>query len=298
MNGVSVQIAQCDRDDLRRQRSRRGGFSLIELLVTLATIALLVGLLLPTLGAARNTARQTVCLSNQRQLVTAWTMYANTYRDFAMPAASFGEDDGGSGATYWWGRVDTDVDGTTRVEHRAGFIADFVEADLTQKSVFECPAQPWGSYRAQAAQQPTSTYGYNGYYLTPSRTPGWAGVIGARPWRKVVDIRMPTSVFVFADSMISLQGLRNCALLDPPLLYDGNAGWYNNWSPTTSFRHGGNASRVIAGAAVTARADGSVRAVQGEQAWLSAGNTGVIGSVGGATQAALGEHYVPDWREW
>jgi prepilin-type N-terminal cleavage/methylation domain-containing protein len=74
MNGVSVQIAQCDRDDLRRQRSRRGGFSLIELLVTLATIALLVGLLLPTLGAARNTARQTVCLSNQRQLVTAWTM--------------------------------------------------------------------------------------------------------------------------------------------------------------------------------------------------------------------------------
>ncbi|HLP82725.1 MAG TPA: prepilin-type N-terminal cleavage/methylation domain-containing protein [Phycisphaerales bacterium] len=273
----------------------RRGFTLIELLIVIAIIALLVGLLLPALGAARGAARQTVCSSNQRQLITAWTMYANAYREYAMPAASFADDDAGSGTTYWWGRIDADDDGVATVDHRAGFIADFIDADLTKNSVFECPSQPWGSYRAQGLAQSTSTFGYNGYFLSPSRTPGWSGAIGRRPWRKVADIRIPSSLFVFADTMIFLQGLRNCALLDPPLLYDGVSGWDINGSPTTSFRHGGNVSRGVPGATVTSRADGSVRAVHGERAWLS---TQVIGSVGGATQSALEAHYVPDWREW
>jgi prepilin-type N-terminal cleavage/methylation domain-containing protein len=276
-------------------RTSPRAFTLIELLVVIAVIALLIGLLLPSLSAARSAARQTACSSNQRQLILAWTMYANTHRDFAMPAASFAEDDAGSGATYWWGRVDSDDQGKPFVDHRVGFIADFIDADLATGSVFECAAQPWGSYRPQGAQQPTSTYGYNGYYLSPSRTPGWASLIGRRPWRKLPDIRIPTSVFVFADAMIFLQGLRNSALLDPPLLYDGVSGWDINGSPTTSFRHGGNASRGIPGATVTARADGSVRSMQAQPAWIT---SQVIGSVGGATSAALDSHYVPDWRDW
>lgn len=47
-------------------RSPRG-FTLVELLVAIAVIALLMGLLLPTLGGAREAARLTVCASNVRQ---------------------------------------------------------------------------------------------------------------------------------------------------------------------------------------------------------------------------------------
>ncbi|MCM8538476.1 MAG: prepilin-type N-terminal cleavage/methylation domain-containing protein [Lentisphaeraceae bacterium] len=54
-------------------------FTLIELLVAVAIIGILMSLLLPSLSNARKSAMAAVCLSNQKQIGTAFMSYASTY---------------------------------------------------------------------------------------------------------------------------------------------------------------------------------------------------------------------------
>ena len=56
-------------------RRRRAGFTLVELLVVIGIAAVMIAMLIPTLGAARRQARTLVCLSNVRQLGVAYQTY-------------------------------------------------------------------------------------------------------------------------------------------------------------------------------------------------------------------------------
>jgi len=261
---------------------------LIEVLVVLAVLAVLVGLLLLSLAGARETGRTAVCLSNLRQLGLAWGLYAGDHKEMAMP---LGADRPGGERVYWFGSVL--ISPSVHVERERGYLWPYLDGGLAEGSVYECPAQKWGTYRPQpigapAPGRPTSTYGYNGYYLCPPMTPGWNLSIGSQRWKRLSDIQRPGELFVFGDTLLAGSPPVNSALLDPPRLFAGGT-WEANSSPTTCFRHPAGPT----GAAATVRADGAARAVAARKEWLTSVELR-IGSVGGENDPG----YVPDWRRW
>ena len=84
---------------------RKSGFTLVELLVVIGIITLLIALLLPALGKAREQSKSVQCLSNLRQIGTFFQMYAANSNARTYPPTSFTGSEGGVADTINWYNV-------------------------------------------------------------------------------------------------------------------------------------------------------------------------------------------------
>ena len=78
-------------------------FTLIEFLIVIAIIAILAGMLLPALNAAREKARAIKCAGNLKQYGMAIAMYAHTYQDYLLIQNPVNHKTGTIGYIYQWG---------------------------------------------------------------------------------------------------------------------------------------------------------------------------------------------------
>jgi len=116
--------------------SRSHAFSLIDLLVTIAIIAVLAALLLPIFGVAKSTGRQTQCLSNYRQLMIAWRNYVEESKD-RLPASK--------GGPYSWMTGELDYKPGNRSNWDP--TVDIMKSPLwpycgKNAGIFKCPSDP------------------------------------------------------------------------------------------------------------------------------------------------------------
>jgi prepilin-type N-terminal cleavage/methylation domain-containing protein/prepilin-type processing-associated H-X9-DG protein len=119
------------------QRAGKPAFTLIELLVVIAIIAILAAILFPVFAQARERARQSACLSNQRQIGTALMLYVQDY-DETYPYIRF---HCGSDCLTW---------------------RNVVRPYLKSLDVLACPSNPYGKAISGAASPVPSRPGTNG----------------------------------------------------------------------------------------------------------------------------------------
>ena len=129
----------------------RSGFTLIELLVVIAIIAILAAILFPVFAKVREKARQTQCLSNEKQINLAMLQYVEDY-DETWPAADVSLGAPGTDAGGYYGAKTTQASW-------AYVIYPYVKS----KAVFTCPDDP--------APEPDTTDFASGYDIARTYIP-------------------------------------------------------------------------------------------------------------------------------
>lgn len=138
----------------KKHFAQRVGFTLIELLVVIGIIALIVGILIPVLSLARESAKRTVCASQLRQLVTGCVMYQNENRVY--PARCFVPALGGTFPTAITSRLMNDVGKYLRLP-----TVDDVMLTDQLPALFACPMRR----EVELFPQADTTYG-EPYWIT------------------------------------------------------------------------------------------------------------------------------------
>jgi len=267
----------------RRQlvhRSAAHAFTLVELLVVIAIVALLLGILLPSLASARESSRAAVCSSQARQLVITSLLYSGDHKSHLAPgAANFLAN-----RTRWFG---SRSGATGAFASTGGSLSGYLDSE----AVRQCPTFSWRLEQLarsnQGFERAGGGYGYNNAYAGVLRD-GLA-VRTDRSGERGDRFALPSATLLFADAAFasgsggtgSSAEVIEYSFAEPRFLpgfepaagpaggvSGGRAGEPARFDPSIAFRHG-SARRGSTGTALVAWLDGHASGESRTFTWAS-----------------------------
>ena len=185
-----------------RLRAFRPGFTLVELLVVIAIISILAAILFPVFARARENARRTSCLSNQKQIGLGFLQY-------------FGDNDEqfppNKNETAWPGGA--------------------MQPYLKSTQILRCPNDAGAKWDAPTLT--TTSYVLNGFF--PPSTPGtdptspWTYAPNGIKSSSIISVQSPASVIVLAEAPELWTGSYFHAFAWPVPAGNGFGGYAGNW---------------------------------------------------------------------
>ena len=208
------------------QCAKARAFTLIELLVVIAIIAILAGMLLPSLAKAKTKAGGILCMNNGKQLMLAWKLYADDFNGNLVASLNIDK------RPVW---VEGGLDFTSPANTNVSFITNGPLYSYAGKSqaIYKCPSD-----LAAVGKLPRAKYTPRIRSISMSQAFDFGGWLPSPPYRiygKESDIVQSAKTWVFIDEhpdsindaacavAMAEPGARTAQIIDFPASYHNGA---------------------------------------------------------------------------
>lgn len=206
LSGLNRQSALCG---VGRQGSRTrsaAAFTLLELVVVIATCCLLIAAMLPTFARSGLNAKAFQCLENNRRLCAAWRIYADDSQDRLV----YSSDDGSAASNplnqyaWTWSHLDFDPSNTKNYDTNADIVLRPLWPYAGRiASLYRCPSDPSYVVVNGVAKPRVRSFSMNVFLGAFAGTDGGYGsrITNYRLFLKMTDLSAPgpSMTFVFLD---------------------------------------------------------------------------------------------------